>query len=148
MNITIIAYRPNGEDYCMGSCMARSDSDFDISTLEHDSTDSIDTPKLIEGMAIIIKDYLYDENLYSNHIEVQSWDIVILVDGKEIENRSPYESLRSDAMNLAQKKADLAFIEYKNEKIRKQQVKDEEAEQKATEKRRTDYEELKSEFDK
>ncbi len=125
--------------------MSSSDSEFGINFLEHDA---LDTASLIETMSDIVKVYLYDNEIHEKDYEYDVFDITILVNGKEIEKYSPNLILRTDVMNLAQKKANLMFIKYKNEKIRRQQAKDYEAELKATESRKSDYEKLKTEFEK
>ncbi len=141
MNITIIAYRENGEDYCMGSCMTRADSSLEIDYVQGEDTDTV-----TKEMADIIKQHLYEEDVNSDDDAFNNHEIVILVDGMEISNHSPYAALRANAMCLAQKQADLMSIEHKNLLIRMEEEKQAMIESKAKEKRKEKFEKLRREL--
>lgn len=70
---TLIAYRPNGDDYCMGCHMGSSDSELEITY--HDSTDS-----LAEAYLKIKKQEFQDRK----DREISKYEYTILSNGRDI----------------------------------------------------------------
>jgi len=70
IHLTIVQYRSNGSDYCMGCLMDSSDSDFEISH----------TTDLDEAARIIGQRAFEDK---TSDREYASWDITILQNGLE-----------------------------------------------------------------
>jgi len=140
MNITIIAYRPNHADYCRGCRMGSSDSELEVSYIEYKT----DTEDLITEMAEILSEYYYED--MSRDLDYAPYEITILHDGKEIEQPSPYISVCNKAITLGEKFANVKFIHAKNEKIKREQAKADEAEAKAKIKRQEEFKKLQKEF--
>lgn len=75
---TLIAYRPNGDDYCMGCHMGSSSSEFEI-TYHRD----------IETLAeryLVIQKQMFDDR---NDREVMAYEFTVLCEGQDIYDINP-----------------------------------------------------------
>ena len=114
MNLTIIAYRPNGDDYCMGCHMGSSTSDLDIIQI-YDISEASER----------ISHYLF-ENMIKD-LEYEDYEITILFDGQEA-NTETRRMCKEDIMEAAQKRAIERLSIYESEqadrKLKKQKEKE------------------------
>ncbi len=129
MHLTVIAYRPNGDDYCRGCHMGSSDSDFEIyHTVEHDTA------------AINIARFLCEDKIKAleHDYEIEDYEITVLTDGQE-PSELGNEVLVEQIMRAAELRAEELFKEYK---IKKEQREDEKRENKEAEQREKDLKQL------
>jgi len=112
MNLTIIAYRPNGDDYCMGCHMGSSDSGLDIIPIYDISEASERVSRyLFENM---IKDLEYEDS-----------EITLLFDGQEA-NTETQRMCEEDIMEAAQKRAHERLSIYESEQAERKLEKEKE----------------------
>lgn len=104
MLLTLIAYRPNGEDVCRGHCVGRSDSDLEISYT-----------KDINEAITIVSNYLFEDKI--KDYEYSSYEITILQDGRvddyDDTEFSYDDKLSYDILNKAAILADEKLVEHK-----------------------------------
>lgn len=101
MNLTLICYRPNHDDVCMGCHMGSSDSEIDI-------TYSTNSELIVDTWAgHICEEHFYDQD-YS------SWEYTLLLNGKPA-----FGGYTLNLQSIALTKAKL-LINNRNEEIKKE----------------------------
>ncbi|NDV50369.1 hypothetical protein [Salipiger sp. PrR003] len=73
---TVLAYRPNGADYCKGCLMGTSDSDFEFEAFES-----------AEEAARYAGEFLFHDQL-KTELEVDCYELTFLIDGVEDHERN------------------------------------------------------------
>ena len=112
----LVAYRCNGEDYCRGCIMGRSDSNFEI----HENIDE-------EECIRLIADYFFKNFLSEDYIEVCGYEIYLILGEKVVwfyYDCTIDNSDDSGYSNNILEKAKASFEKMKKERIQKDKLKE------------------------